>query len=986
MTTSLSDTPQAQDDLFTSEITGLTDGNLGIVTLAVLSNDLGGQATLLYSIDDGTNSLQDLSTQDAARVEAVSTDYSANGAHIWITSDGRVGYDAATLGLSFKSELDQLAPGQFLYDTFTYAIRLGNGTLSWATATVQIEGSDHPVIIGTPGPDVLLGTSQPDAIFGLEGNDRLQGFAGNDQLDGGLGFDRAVYTDATGGITVNLAAGTVSGAGVGTDTLVAIEGVIGSDFADTFNATGFTGWSGLPGVQVGQNDFEGKGGDDIIIGAVNVQGQAQTRVSYVSATGAVTVDIAAGTADGDASVGHDVFSNLFSVWGSSSNDTLRGSDNGFATFEIFEGRGGDDLIDGRGGYDRADYANDTTTTSGITVHLAAGTVTGDATVGTDTLRAVEAIRGTNFDDLYDATGFGAAGAANIGSLGTFNDFAGAGGNDTVIGNGNTRLNYAVAVGGITVDLQTTAGTAITVGGTATGLGEGTDSFTGVNAVLGSTFADTLFGSSFNNSFTGLGGDDYIDGRGGFDTAIYNSVFSATGGVSVNLAAGTATSDASIGTDTLRSIEGIQGTFFDDVFVATGYGQAGALNIGNSGNFNQFEGLAGDDHITGNGNTKILYINAAAGVTVDLAAGTASGDASVGTDTFTLVNHATGSAFADTLNGDGGTNILTGGFGNDTIDGRGGSDLAVFSGSMAAYAISFDTPSSGQIQVADSVAGRDGTDALSNIEVLQFSTNTVLVASGTSATPIDLAAIAQGTSTSPVTTFTGAASDFILVSQSWNGQLIDLGAGTDDTVTLGPSGSYSLKLANVEHLVGSGGNDFVGLTNTASGLSVDLGGGTNDVLGLTNGLNSLSVTNIEFVFGGNSNDNIVIANTTGSTTVTGGLGVDTIGASAGQDNFRFVSAADSQTGNGDQIANFDAAIDRFVFHLTGPNGFTGPINFVGSDAFDGTPGAPQSEARFDTASGLLQIDVNGDGFMDSSDIEVHLSNLTGTLTNSNFILA
>jgi hypothetical protein len=38
-------------------------------------------------------------------------------------------------------------------------------------------------------------------------------------LMGGLGFDRAVYTDATGGITADLGAGTVSGAGVGNDIL-----------------------------------------------------------------------------------------------------------------------------------------------------------------------------------------------------------------------------------------------------------------------------------------------------------------------------------------------------------------------------------------------------------------------------------------------------------------------------------------------------------------------------------------------------------------------------------------------------------------------------------------------------------------------------------------------------------------------------------------------------------------------------------------------
>ena len=166
----------------------------------------------------------------------------------------------------------------------------------------------------------------------------LQGLADNDQLNGSLGFDRAVYTDATGGITVNLAAGTATGAGVGSDTLSGVEGVVGSDFADTFNAAGFTGLTGLPGVAAGQNEFEGRGGDDLIIGQTNALGQSVTRVNYLSATGAVTVDIAAGTADGDASVGHDTFSNVSTVWGSEHNDTIYGSNNAAFTYETYEGR------------------------------------------------------------------------------------------------------------------------------------------------------------------------------------------------------------------------------------------------------------------------------------------------------------------------------------------------------------------------------------------------------------------------------------------------------------------------------------------------------------------------------------------------------------------------------------------------------------------------------------------------------------------------
>ena len=153
-TTSFLNTPQAGDDLFTSATTGLTEDSLFISYLAVMANDLGGAAKTLYSIDDGTNSSgvlspTDLLTQDTVRTEALSTDLSAHGAKIWITADGKVGYDAATLSAAFKDQLQHLSAGQFLTDTFTYAIRLGNGTLSWATATVQIAGvNDAAVVTG----------------------------------------------------------------------------------------------------------------------------------------------------------------------------------------------------------------------------------------------------------------------------------------------------------------------------------------------------------------------------------------------------------------------------------------------------------------------------------------------------------------------------------------------------------------------------------------------------------------------------------------------------------------------------------------------------------------------------------------------------------------------------------------------------------------------------------------------------------------------
>src|SRR5688500_12689802 len=99
--TSFANTPQPGDDVYLAAVTGLTEDSSTIVWLSVMANDLGGAAKILYSLDDGASAggaaPTDLLSQDLARTEAYSTDTSLGGARIWITSDGRVGYDSATL-------------------------------------------------------------------------------------------------------------------------------------------------------------------------------------------------------------------------------------------------------------------------------------------------------------------------------------------------------------------------------------------------------------------------------------------------------------------------------------------------------------------------------------------------------------------------------------------------------------------------------------------------------------------------------------------------------------------------------------------------------------------------------------------------------------------------------------------------------------------------------------------------------------------------
>src|SRR5262245_25318224 len=572
-------------------------------------------------------------------------------------------------------------------DTLTGDANDNNIILGLAGDDILTGGGLADLLVGGDGNELLRGGGGDDFLVGGSGDDRLVGGAGNDILDGGDGRDLAIYTDATGGISVDMAAGTAEGSGVGHDVLISVERIRGSNFDDNYIATGFNSGSPVVGRGTDFNEFEGGGGDDTITGNGN------TRVSYLNAAASVTVDLLAGTGQGTApgdlaAVGFDHFTGVNTVRGSSFDDALFGS-NTTTGFEQFEGRGGNDIIDGRGGLDRAVYDLDPATLSGITIDLAAGTVTGDATVGTDTLLSVEFVRGTDFADTYSAVGFSGS-SANAGSNGTFNEFEGMGGNDTIIGNGNTRVAFYNATDGVTVDLAApTPGVPGSTGvafGTAAGdlAGIGTDTISGgVNNIVGSQFADTLLGSANAEVFDGRAGDDLINGRGGFDTAIYGNDPAVTSGISVDMAAGIVTGDATVGTDTLRAIESVRGTNFADSYDATGgdgpggnpgFGEPGALNIGNNGTFNEFEGLGGDDTIIGNGNTRIGFLNATGGVAVDLAAGTATGNSSVGTDTFTGVANVRGSGFADTISGNAGNNGLDGQGGNDTINGRGGNDL------------------------------------------------------------------------------------------------------------------------------------------------------------------------------------------------------------------------------------------------------------------------------------------------------------------------
>ncbi len=125
-------------------INAVTENTDHTFILDVMLNDRGGKAKSLWSIDDGISTGgSDLLTRDTADV----VESSALGAHISITRDGKVAY---TYTPELRAKFVPLSADESLTDTFTYAIRLSNGVLGWATATVEIAGvNDPPVLSGT---------------------------------------------------------------------------------------------------------------------------------------------------------------------------------------------------------------------------------------------------------------------------------------------------------------------------------------------------------------------------------------------------------------------------------------------------------------------------------------------------------------------------------------------------------------------------------------------------------------------------------------------------------------------------------------------------------------------------------------------------------------------------------------------------------------------------------------------------------------------
>jgi len=518
-----------------------------------------------------------------------------------------------------------------------------------------LEGNDR--IEGRGGDDTLVGGDGDDSLLGEAGNDLLRGGAGrdwayaeagDDTIDGGDGFDRIDYRGSAAAVTVDLAAGTATDGLGGTDTLISVERVIGSDFDDTIQGDG------------GNNSFTGSGGDDRIDGR-----GGRDFVWYGDATAAVVVDLAAGSATGGE--GSDTLIGIEEVAGSSFSDTLRGSTDDdlfvpdWEASDMVNAAGGADLVDGRGGFDIVAYW---TALAGVQVDLAAGTAT-DGLGNTDTLISIEGAEGSEFGDTIQ----GDAGANRIDGMGGDDTLAGGDGNDAVWG-GDGRDRVFLGAGDDAFFDTGQGGEA----GRDTVFGAG-----GNDTVQGGNGDDAFYGGAGNDLVIGRLGNDRIHGGTGFDIlaggAGDDSVWGGDGRDKVFLGGGSDTffdtaQGGEAGRDTVFGGGGgdtIQGGNGDDAF----YGGAGDdLVIGRLGDDTIYGGTgadtlnggAGDDRVFGGDGPDRAFL----GGGDDLFADTAQGG-ELGRDT---VFGGTGN---DTIQGGGGDDVFYGGAGNDVIVGRMGND-------------------------------------------------------------------------------------------------------------------------------------------------------------------------------------------------------------------------------------------------------------------------------------------------------------------------
>ncbi|MGO4128344.1 beta strand repeat-containing protein [Inquilinus sp. YAF38] len=914
--TGLNDVIVGATNIFVPQTTNSFDGGAGIDTVDYSA--AGSFLDLTVNLATGTaNGNFDIGTDTLTSIEIVKT----GAGHDTLTAAATGSTLMAGLGIDQLNGgvgNDVLVGGQHNdtlngnggTDTADYS--QDGGTLA---VTVNLDAATNTATDSFGNTDTLtsieniIGTALADTVTANVTN------TFNNAFSGGAGTDTVTYAASTDALAVNLSAGTVSGTGVGTDTLTAIEIIRTGSGTDIFSA----GAGGLGGVTT----LDGGAGTDTLTtsaATLDLTGKTLTSIEQITTTNV------AGTAFTTGSI-----ATALVIQGAGTNDSVALTGAAFSEAQRTQlfSQGLETIIDSSGTYTAnhaptavADtgsaqedgsavtltaaslLANDTDPDAGDTKTLVS--VDGTGAVGSVSIVAGNVVYdpGTAFQSL-------AAGATTTDSFTyTMQDAAGVQSTATVTMT-ITGVNDDPNAGSV-ADQSTNEDTPLTVAKTlilagASDVDGGTVALTGGSALHGGVALD-VNGNLVYTPNANANGPDVVtytlsDGQGGITTGTFNVGVAAVDDPGIAQADAFATGEATaITTGSVFADNGSGADSDIDSLLAVA-----AVN-GTPASVGVMITLASGAHLTLNAGGTFVYdpnhafdaLPAAGSGAANLSATDSFTYTLAGGGTATVTVTVSGIDSNDTLVGTAGNDTLRGGIGADHIDGLAGIDAADYSTSAAAVKVTL---------VSGTGTGGDAQgDVLVGIENL-----------------------------------TGSGLDDNLTGSAGVNTL-DGGNGND--ILEGRGGA--------DVLIGGAGIDTAYYTASTAGVTVNLGLGT----GVGGDAQGDTLAGIEQILGSAQSDTLTgdaAANTLwgngGNDTLRGGLGADVLKGGDGVDTADYSTSAAAVTvtlvsglgaggdAQGDKLFEIETLIGSGLDdNLTGSAGVNTLDGGNGNDILEGRGGA------------------------------------------------
>lgn len=825
----------------------------------------GGDDTVNVYDNAGTNTLSGGTGYDVLDFRSWQ---STTGAQVTIGADGSgtfSHFSGATTGTF--SEFEYISGTAY------------NDTMDAAASTVSIS------LVGEGGNDVLTSGAGDDVLFGDDGNDTLSAGAGSDFVDGGAGADLVDGGAGDDFIDGGIAADSLYG-GVGNDT------ILGGADADLISGDGMS-----PAFNPAAH-ASAAGGAEIVFTLTNAS-DLTLRLYWIDPAGQL---IDYGLFGPGASFSQSTFvGHTWVIYDSATNQPLQyiGNPANGATITYVQGA---DSIDGGDG-------NDTIFAGGgdDTVFGGSGDDLVDLGSGNDSFGTFNADSAGN-DTVYggDGNDYIIGGGENDQLFGEAGDdtLSGGVGNDTLSGGDGSDVFLVTddhdgeviigGEGGVDVDSivfsnwTTTQGFNVTFNGNeqgsyvARGDAGTTGSFTQIEQIAGTEYADSIDGSASSSAMnlTGNAGDDTLRGGSGADLM--------DGGADADLFV----LQDGFGADTIEGGEAeTSGTDLDTIdlsalsasvtVIFTG-DEDGTLTVGtDTATFTNIERLIltdQDDYVDASGSDFNVQI-----------VGGDGNDTIIGSTSGLQDDSLDGGAGNDSIQGGAGQDMIWGGDGNDTLDGGGRTDT-IYGG--AGDDLIVDT---GGRTSDDTFYGEDGNDTIAGgtredymdggadadvFLIADNDGNDTIIGGNTATTGTDYDTIDLTAMTNPV---------HVVFTAPGAGTITDLVTG--HVITF--SEIEQLILTNQDDVVDATLNNGYTYIQTRGGDDLVTGSSDDDIIddeiGVPNGQGNdtfIGGDGADVLWGGNDDDLLI-----------GGAGNDFLGGEAGDDTLRGGTGADEMVGFG-----------------------------------------------------------------------------------------